>query len=191
MQSDSTIPPPLPPGMLEIRGIPGTNDYFACYDGVEASIWTRKAKYSGNNGDWRRVAESRLRKGYLAVSITVDGRRGSFLIHSLIAEAFVGPRPKEMQVRHGPKGVSCNLPSNLSYGTASENNRDKRRDGTAQFGERGTAAKLTDRDVIQIRKLHDEWGVSAWSASRRLSKVFNVSMDTIFRVIVRKTWTHI
>lgn len=69
--------------------------------------------------------------GYPTVGI---GRAGeptrTRYVHHLILEAFVGPRPDGMEVRHlDGNPANCNL-SNLRYGTASENGYDRVRHGT-------------------------------------------------------------
>lgn len=44
--------------------------------------------------------------------------------------AWIGPCPEGQQIRHGPNGVTDNSVSNLCYGTRSEDQYDRRRDGT-------------------------------------------------------------
>lgn len=68
--------------------------------------------------------------GYHHVNLTVKGVGRSRLIHQLVAEAFLGPRPIGMEVRHGPAGIDDDGVDNLSWGTSSENHYDKVRDGT-------------------------------------------------------------
>lgn len=82
----------------------------------------------------------RKRKGQLLKPSTVSGylhvvlgRQHSYLIHSLVAAAFIGPRPAGCDVRHGPGGKLDNRAVNLSYGTRSENNNDRWRDGTMKY----------------------------------------------------------
>jgi len=68
--------------------------------------------------------------GHLSVSLSKQGKIQRRYVHQLVAEAFIGPRPKGCQVRHGSKGVLDNCVSNLCYGTPSEDGLDRRRDGT-------------------------------------------------------------
>ena len=75
-------------------------------------------------------------KGYLTVSLCKNGVSTTHAIHSLVAAAFIGPRPPGLQVLHGSAGQHNNSPSNLSYGTPKENEADKLRDGTHTRGER-------------------------------------------------------
>jgi hypothetical protein len=50
-------------------------------------------------------------------------------VHRVVAEAFHGPLPPEMQVRHLDGNRENNAPSNLAYGTRSENMQDQVRHG--------------------------------------------------------------
>ena len=51
-------------------------------------------------------------------------------VHRLVASAFIGPCTAGCEVCHGPAGRLDNQVSNLSYGTKSDNRRDRKRDGT-------------------------------------------------------------
>lgn len=68
--------------------------------------------------------------GYPTVSLVQNNKHVMRPVHVLIAAAFLGARPPEMEVRHldGNK-LNCVL-SNLAYGTRSENVRDRVRHGT-------------------------------------------------------------
>ena len=50
-------------------------------------------------------------------------------VHRLVMDAFVGPRPTGMHVRHLDGNPTNNKLSNLTYGTPSENGRDAVRHG--------------------------------------------------------------
>jgi hypothetical protein len=80
---------------------------------------------------------SRRRGKVLALVLPKDGYmqiatpgRGTRKVHRLVAEAWLGPRPDGLHVLHGPGGQQDNRPSNLRYGTRSENMLDRNRDGT-------------------------------------------------------------
>lgn len=68
--------------------------------------------------------------GYPTVSLVQKNKHVMRPVHVLIAAAFLGSRPPEMEVRHldGDK-LNCVL-SNLAYGTRSENMHDRVRHGT-------------------------------------------------------------
>lgn len=58
-------------------------------------------------------------------------KRTDRTVHSMVAEAFHGPRPAGMVVRHLDGNSLNNTPGNLQYGTQVENMEDMRRHGNA------------------------------------------------------------
>lgn len=69
--------------------------------------------------------------GRPVVGLTRGGRSKTALVHTLVAAAFIGPRPKGSEVRHWPDpDPTNNRPSNLQYGTKSENMLDSVEHGT-------------------------------------------------------------
>lgn len=59
-----------------------------------------------------------LRSGHLCVVI---GRGNTRLVHQLVAESFIGPRPSGHEVLHLDHDPANNRASNLRWGTRSEN----------------------------------------------------------------------
>lgn len=70
--------------------------------------------------------------GYLLVQWHTNGKRVSRLLHNLILEAFVGPRPGSILEWDGCHGdgnpANCRL-DNLRWGTRKENMDDRKRHG--------------------------------------------------------------
>lgn len=61
-------------------------------------------------------------KGYVRVQLSKGGKPGNHLVHVLVAEAFIGPRPSAAQeVNHGDGIKSNNRVRNLEWMTPSEN----------------------------------------------------------------------
>ena len=72
------------------------------------------------------------REGYLGVSLYSGGKatRRRRLIHQLVAEAFIGPRPEGFDVCHNDGDKTNNRADNLRYDTRSANILDSVRHGT-------------------------------------------------------------
>jgi hypothetical protein len=68
--------------------------------------------------------------GYLGVNLGRRNKRYAHMVHVLVCEAFHGPRPEGMQVRHLNGNETDNRASNLAWGTRSENEIDKVHHGT-------------------------------------------------------------
>jgi transcriptional regulator of met regulon len=87
-------------------------------------------------GKWpRRIPTKILRltkhnKGYRCVTLYRDGRPNKQLVHHLVLEAFVGPRPPDKEGCHGDRDRTHNDVENLRWGTRSDNMQDAVRHGT-------------------------------------------------------------
>jgi hypothetical protein len=77
----------------------------------------------------RILSSARLSGGYPSVQLfrQHEGRR--FLVHRLVAMAFLGPRPVGQVVRHLNDVKTDNQLANLAYGTKGDNRRDAVRNG--------------------------------------------------------------
>jgi hypothetical protein len=127
------------------------------------------------------------RKRYFTVNLYRDGKMRTVTVHSLVARAFLKPRPEGHQVCHGPAGCYVNAAANLSYGTAAKNlGPDKYRDGTMQAGVRNGNARLTDEIVSQCRTR-----IAAGESRRALAREFGVSKPTMDHAVKGATWQHV
>ena len=123
--------------------------------------------------------------GYWAVNLSKNGAWKPHPVHVLVAAAFLGPRPPGLQVHHGTARQHNNSPGNLSYGTAKENAADRLRDGTLASGERNGRSKLTNAQVLEIRRLLEN---APQGTTARLARKFGVSFSTVSRIRRGKTW---
>lgn len=79
-----------------------------------------------------RIMSVHLTKhGYARVELNKENKAKKYTVHSLVANTFIAkPDGDNLIVRHGVNGVSDNSVDNLSWGTHSDNEYDKQRDGT-------------------------------------------------------------
>lgn len=106
-----------------------------------------------------------------------------YLVHRLVLEAFVGPRPDNCEARHLDGDPSNNRLDNLAWGTKAENEADKIKHGTLLCGTANPASKLTEADVLRIR-----------ASNKRqvdLAQTYGVSQAAISAVRLRKIWKHV
>lgn len=148
-------------------------------------------------GDVRRVAPAsgatpgkvlkwmKTKKGYAAVSLSVDGVITRRMVHHLVLEAFVGPRPEGYVTRHLDDDPWNNTVSNLAWGTPMENAADQVAAGSHK-GERHGNAVLQEKDIRTIREL-----VAKGVSQRELAFSYGVSQPTISKIAKRKLWGHV
>ena len=82
---------------------------------------------------------------------------------------------------------ACCRKAHLYEGSSKTNAEDAIRHGRIARGERRSQAKLTDSDVIKIRSLYQQGGIT----TRPLAERFSISPTTIFYIIKRVTWRHV
>jgi hypothetical protein len=98
-----------------------------------------------------RIMSTPLSSGYPVVVLKRKGVKYHTAVHSLVLKAFVGNRPSRCQACHFDGDRANAKLSNLRWATQSENEADKKRHGTYQYGERNPNAKLTDGQATEIR----------------------------------------
>jgi hypothetical protein len=109
-------------------------------------------------------------------------------VHTLIATAFLGPRPSsDIDVRHLDGNPSNNVLTNLAYGTRKENTHDRIVHGTMLRGETSPVSKLTEKQVVEIREKHATKGISRC----QLAKEYGVVHQTISHIVKYTTWAHV
>jgi hypothetical protein len=122
--------------------------------------------------------------GYGAIKIN----QKQYGAHQMAYLFFRGPLPKGLMVCHHCDNPLCVNPKHLFLGTALDNVRDMYSKGR-QNPPRGSAgsAILTEEQVLEIRKLASESGISR----SNLAKSFGVKTATIGAVVRRTNWRHI
>ncbi len=84
-----------------------------------------------------KVRTPKVTNGYHFVNFWKDGKIANFYIHTLVLEAFVGPRPEGYVACHCDGNQANNTPENLRWDTVKNNIHDKFAHGTMPRGEIG------------------------------------------------------
>lgn len=96
-----------------------------------------------------------------------------------------------MCVLHKCDTPACVNPEHLFLGTNDDNVKDmdskKRRKTVSYKGSTHANSKLTESDVIEIRRLHKEDKVT----QLQISKIYNVAHSTINHIFTGRLWSHI
>lgn len=165
----------------QIEGFPA---YRVSDGGWVESRWRSGFFYSGFETEdvWRRMRLNERPDGYLGLDLR-DGHGGTrrTYVHILVAEGFIGKKPfPGAHVRHLDGNPSNNAVTNLAWGTAMQNEEDKRRHGTWESRSTG---KLTveDRQAILRR-------AAAGESQRSLAEEFGVHRATVTRLLNGSTW---
>lgn len=76
------------------------------------------------------IAGNKSARGYAVVALRKNGQSRAFMMHRLVALAFIGTGASKQEVLHSDGNSMNNMLTNLRWGSHSENELDKVRHGT-------------------------------------------------------------
>ena len=124
---------------------------------------------------------------YFVVTLHRIGIKRTEYLHTLVLEAFVGPRPQGYDACHhpDPNPANCRL-DNLRWDTRQANRHDTSVHGTQPKGESHWAARLRDADIREMFRLKRS-GLSQSAIARQ----FGISISQASLIFLRKEWRHV
>ena len=151
-------------------------------DKVKERFWSKVNK---TEGCWEWVGSySNIGYGHFKYNYKVyKAHRFSFILH------YNRDITHKMCILHSCDNRKCVNPDHLREGTQLDNMRDmvERNRCNALKGNNHAQAKLTDKQVINIRELYAAGGIT----QQQLANQYTVSRVYISDLIHKKTWKHI
>lgn len=156
-----------------------TLDRFAGYYEASNLGRIRRARPGHSTSVGKILRPSRDRQGYCHIVLSIERQDFGELVHTLVAEVFIGPRPEGKEVNHKNAKKDDNRAVNLEYVTPLQNLFHARKLGLRK-------TRLTWEDILYIRREHKprRRGYGCYV----LAKKFGVAPETIRNVINRRTW---
>lgn len=139
-------------------------------------------EFEDKNGCFVCTSHAFGRDGYPIVK-----RRGKMkrLSHVIYEECF-GFLEDGQIILHKCDNPTCVNPEHLRAGTPQENSEDMKRKNRQARGSKNASAKLTEEDVINIRKMRN-----GGKTLLQIANKFNVSMANVSDICRRKVWKHV
>ena len=146
-------------------------------------FWSWVDKPDEKSACWRWAgATGRSKWGYGHLS--VDGV--SRLAHRFSWEIHFGSIPSQLVVRHTCDNPLCCNPNHLLLGSHRDNMNDRQNRQRQARGERHGHAKLTKRDVKDIRSR-----AHMGEAHSKIAVDYEISVGTVSNIKTSHTWSHI
>ena len=124
--------------------------------------------------------------GYGKITKKVNGEYVHLRTHRAVYELYFGPLVPMVNVLHSCDRPSCCNILHLFVGSQSDNMKDKVSKDRQAKGETNGRAKLTEREVMKIKRLIKE-GIRITDIAGR----FDVGITTISEIKAGRTWKHI
>ena len=103
--------------------------------------------------------------------------------HRISYEIFKGSIPDGKQILHKCDNRLCVNPGHLFVGTHQDNMKDKINKKRHNFGESHGRSKLTEDDVLNIRK--------SKLSERKIAKLYSVNRTAINKIRNYTNWSHL
>lgn len=139
---------------------------------------------------WIWLGKPNVRTGYGRFwdgTFTASGNPNMVGVHQWAYRHFKGEINGLSTLHRCDVRLCVNYESHLFLGTKGDNNRDRAAKGRSARGERHPDAKLTEDQVVEIRRLYD----AGLTSERRAAAQFGVSCGTISSLLRRKSWKHV
>lgn len=125
--------------------------------------------------------------GYLAVTMSCEGRKQPMFVHRLVAMAFVPNPDNKPEVNHINLDKHDNRAENLEWVTRAENLAHAHSNGADLRGSKNGQSRLTEAEVISIRTRYAQTEVRL----RELAEEFGVSASTLSLIVKGRAWAHV
>jgi hypothetical protein len=144
--------------------------------------------FSTRSGGMREIKAFPDRNGYLRVLLYKAGcpRGVNKSVHSLVGEAFLGPRPAGLVICHNNGTPTDNRSANLRYDTQTSNQHDRRIHGTTSEGEKSGMHKLVTHEVLDIRER-----CRNGESQQSVADSYGVTQTNVSFIMRGKTWRHL
>lgn len=126
------------------------------------------------------------KSGYPVVNLWSGNVGRVYTVHELVAAAFLGTRPNGWSVNHIDGNKTHNAIENLEYMTLSDNSRHQFETGLCQRGERNGHSKLTEHNILEIRRR-----ANAGERTVDLAREFGVGSPIISQIKHGTRWKHV
>lgn len=98
----------------------------------------------------------------------------------------IGLIPDGWVIRHKCDNPGCINPEHLGVGTKLDNSDDMKTRGRSLLGEKSNRGKLTETDVIDIKKR-----LSAGESGYKIANLYDVKPESIYAIKYGKSWSHV
>lgn len=112
------------------------------------------------------------------------GKRRDMRAHRAVWIEANGPIPAGMVIRHKCDTPACVNLDHLQIGTQADNVKDMVERKRHIHGERQHSSKLTQSQVVEIRKLYAQGDLTQSQIANR----FNVTQSNVHSIVSRETW---
>lgn len=170
------------------KDIPGYEGHYQVSDSGSVRSLDRAQTSYGGRAWVRKGAPMKLTRdgrGYMIVTLALEGFRKRRYVHDLVLQAFKGERPSGMHGCHNDGNPANNILTNLRWDTPTANTLDKLTHGTMPLGEHHHKAVYTEPQIREAKRLLATMSVAD------VHRATGISKGTLSQVKAGRQWAHV
>ena len=136
----------------------------------------------------RIMSQTIKSNGYLSIMFSVNSNQKRFHVHRLVAIAFIPNPENKPEVNHKDCDKKNNAKWNVEWNTIQENTDHAVVNNLVSKGESSYSSKLTELNIIAIRRL---CRINPKFNKSRVAKKLGVRDTTIHKIIKGQRWKHL
>lgn len=178
-----------------LKDIKGFEGLYAVDETGQIWSYPKSCPFGKNGGIVTRggyfIKQHKMKRtNHLRVWLYKDKKRFVYLVHRLVAEAFLPNENNLPIINHKDCDPSNNNIQNLEWCTYKHNSKHAYENGRwtppNQSGSKNSRAILTESDIIEIREKY-----KTVKNCSKIAEEYNVKPKTINQIINLKRWAHI
>jgi len=126
--------------------------------------------------------------GYKQIYVQIERKRILLYVHRIVAKYFIDNPLGKNEVNHKDGNKANNHVENLEWCSKKENVKHAIDLGLIKKGEKVYCSKLTESNVLAIRRL---FRINPMFNKSKVASKFNVKDTTIHKIIKNQRWKHI
>lgn len=136
----------------------------------------------------RILSGSTQRDGYVLVNLSRHGKTRAWLLHRLVAHAFLGPCPQGKECNHKNGDKLDNRAANIEYLTRAENMQHAQAAGLLPHykGGQHPNAKLTNAAARSVKA-----AMAGGATASVVARKHGVSKSTVYAIVSGQNWGHL
>ena len=134
-----------------------------------------------------KILKTREYKGYLRVGLTHNGKQKEFLIHRLVAIAFIPNPENKPEVNHINGVKSCNYDYNLEWVTRTENQIHAVKNGLIDYKNNKNGKNISEEKIQKICKLLEENKLT----EVQIAKKIGCSRQVVYYILKKRSHQNI
>ena len=144
-----------------------------------------------NTTSGKILGQRLINVGYYVVRFSENGRPINKFVHTLVAEAFIGPRPEGLVIDHIDGNPKNNHVSNLEYVTQKENMRRARELGLWDPTVNSIGQTKLNPEAVVVIRMVGRYCLKEVGGQYNLAKAFGVTQPHISDVMNKHAWKNV